>query len=209
MPYYAVANGKIRGVFTNWIDCKNSVTGFKNAIYKKFDTEEEALYFIEERNPENVKERFIPDYYVYTDGSCHNNGKPSAIAGIGVFFGVGDERNVSERVVGKQSNNVAELTAIIRAYDIIQQDIKNGKKIEIVTDSEYAIKCIYSYGDKCSKKEWVDDIPNKELVKLIYEIFNTNKNVQFTHIRAHTGKQDIHYLYNDYADKLANAAISL
>ena len=46
MPYYAVANGRNIGIFSNWNDCNNSVNKFKNALYKKFDTKEEAENFI-------------------------------------------------------------------------------------------------------------------------------------------------------------------
>ena len=52
---------------------------------------------------------------VYTDGACVNNGKPDARAGYGIYFGLDDERNTSERYSGPQTNNVAELLAIIRA----------------------------------------------------------------------------------------------
>ena len=62
------------------------------------------------------KPLFVADYYVYTDGSCSNNGSESAQAGMGIYFGPDDLRNVSKRVVGKQSNNTAELGAIIEAY---------------------------------------------------------------------------------------------
>ena len=37
-----------------------------------------------------------PKKYVYTDGACIHNGKKYAKAGIGIFFGLGDKRNVSE-----------------------------------------------------------------------------------------------------------------
>ena len=47
---------------------------------------------------------------VFTDGACINNGKPNAKAGIGVFLSENDTRNVSRRVIGKQTNNVAELS---------------------------------------------------------------------------------------------------
>ena len=53
---------------------------------------------------------------VYTDGACSNNGKPNAIAGIGVYFSQNDPRNVSRRIVGKQSNNTSELSAIIEVF---------------------------------------------------------------------------------------------
>jgi len=72
---------------------------------------------------------------------------------------------------GKQTNNIAELTAIIEVYSIIENDIIHGKKIEIVSDSEYALRCVSSYGEKCHKKYWNVDIPNKELVKTAYELY--------------------------------------
>jgi ribonuclease HI len=151
---------------------------------------------------------FIPEYYVYTDGACSNNGKYNALAGIGIFFGLNDIRNVSKRIDGKQTNNTAELSAIIETYSIIENDIINNKKIGIVTDSEYAMKCIHSYGEKCHKKNWNIDIPNKELVKKIYEMYKDKLNIKFIHIKAHTNNTDIHSLGNYNADKLANMAIS-
>jgi ribonuclease HI len=221
MPFYAVANGKNIGIFSNWNDCNNSVKGYTNAKYKKFDTKEEAENFIQTNkiiesiddtnNPtqkENVID-FIPDYYVYTDGACSNNGKKNALAGIGIFFGINDIRNVSKKIEGKQTNNRAELIAIIETYHIIENDIINGKNISIVTDSEYAIKCLSSYGEKCYKKDWNVEIPNKELVKTAYDIYKDIRNIQFIHVKAHTNNTDIHSISNDNADKLANMSIGL
>ena len=150
---------------------------------------------------------FLKDYYVYTDGSCSNNGKKNALAGIGIYFGVNDPRNVSKRVEGRQTNNVAELTAIIETYKIIENDVLDNKKITIVSDSEYAIKCVTTYGEKCFAKNWNVDIPNKELVKYAFELYRAKPNVQFMHVMAHTGKSDIHSIGNENADKLANQAI--
>ena len=114
-----------------------------------------------------------------------------------------------KKIEGKQTNNTAELSAIIETYFIIENDIINGKKIAIVSDSEYAIKCVSSYGEKCYKKGWNVDIPNKELVKTAYEMYKDKLNVQFIHIKAHTHNTDIHSFGNDNADKLANIAIGL
>ena len=220
MPFYAVANGENIGIFLNWNDCNNSVKGFKNALYKKFDTREEADNFITINNKinhdtitiktqnKNVVE-FNPDYYVYTDGACSNNGKDNALAGIGIFFGVDDIRNISKKIEGKQTNNAAELSAIIETYSIIETDLINGKKIAIVTDSEYAIKCVSSYGEKCCKNSWNKDIPNKDLVKTAYEMYKDKQNIKFIHIKAHTNNKDIHSFGNNHADKLANIAIGL
>ena len=146
---------------------------------------------------------------MYTDGACSNNGKDNALAGIGIFFGINDNRNISKKIEGKQTNNTAELSAIIETYHIIENDILNGKKIAIVSDSEYAIKCVSSYGEKCYKKCWNVDIPNKDLVKIAYEMYKDKLNIQFIHIKAHTNNTDIHSFGNDNADKLANIAIGL
>ena len=72
---------------------------------------------------------------VFTDGACSNNGKQNAKAGIGVFFEENDPRNVSRRVDGKQTNNTAELTAIVVVFDILRKDIEQGKNIIIHSDS--------------------------------------------------------------------------
>ena len=150
------------------------------------------------------------DYYVYTDGACSKNGSINAAAGIGIFFGINDPRNISRRIVGKQTNNIAELTAIIETFSIIKPDIlSDGKNIGIVTDSEYAIRCCTSYGEKCSKKAWKDDIPNKELVRVAYELYKNQPKISFVHIKAHTDNTDIHSIGNAHADRLANEAIGV
>ena len=58
---------------------------------------------------------------IYTDGSCINNGKKNAKAGIGVYFGKDDKRNISKRIKGKQTNNIAELKAILKAIKILKK----------------------------------------------------------------------------------------
>jgi ribonuclease HI len=222
--FYAVANGRNIGIFLSWDECCNSVKGYRCAIYKKFKTKEEAEEFlenninivIENREPlppvvNNIIEK--PDYFVYTDGACSNNGRENAKAGIGIFFAIDDPRNVSRLLEGKQTNNSAELTAIIELYFIIKQDIISGKKIAIVTDSEYAIKCVGKYGEKCSLVDYLENnkkgekpIPNRELVCKIYEMYK-NTGVDFIHIKAHTKNDDVHSIGNYYADKLANDSL--
>ena len=89
---------------------------------------------------------------VYTDGACSNNGRSNAKAGLGIYFGENDPRNSSERIIGKQTNNTAELTAILRAAAILQREIMAGYTIHIYTDSDYAKRCCTTYGEKLAKK---------------------------------------------------------
>lgn len=213
-PYYAVANGRSIGIFSSWPECNESVKGYQCAKYKKFKTKEEAEHFIQTYQEHSIETNRVPeqtpfesDYYVYTDGACTNNGKPNACAGIGVYFGNNDVRNISQRIQGKQTNNTAEITAIIEAYQAIKEDIQHGKKITIMTDSEYVMKCISSYGDKCHLKQWNVQIPNKELVQTAYNHFRHQPNIRVVHVKAHTKQTDIHSCGNAEADRLANESV--
>jgi ribonuclease HI len=151
----------------------------------------------------------VSELFVYTDGSCSNNGQPGAQAGMGVYFGPGDPRNLAKRVVGKQSNNTGELGAMIEAYRILEKEILAGKPITIVSDSNYAIRAVTTYGQKCAEKGWAKDIPNKDMVQYAYNLFHDKPNVKFHQVLGHTGGSDPHSVGNDGADRLANQAIGL
>lgn len=209
MQYYAIHRGYKIGIFNTWNECKKYTNGFKNSVFKKFNNKKDAQNFVEYGYNNNLDDKFKPDIYVYTDGACHNNGKSNAKAGYGIYFTDNDTRNKSKKIKGKQTNQVAELTAIIKAYKILKDEIDNNKKILFCTDSIYAIRCCTSYGQKCSDKNWENDIPNKKLVKKGYKLFYNKKNINFMHVKAHTNKKDIHSIGNQKADELANLAIGL
>ncbi len=209
MGFYAVASGRKIGIFNTWNDCCDMVKGFKNAIYKKFNNIEDAKDFIT-KNTENQNMKI--DYCIYTDGACRNNGNQNSQAGIGIYFGENDNRNVSKKVNGiKQTNNVAELLAINIAFYIIEEDLKQNKKIEIYSDSIYAINNLRFYGASYEILNWKKDMPNKELIKSTYELYKKyiNKNIFLKYIKAHTNNKDIHSIGNYNADRLANIAIDL
>tara|TARA_Y100000741_G_scaffold314415_1_gene259791 strand:+ start:176 stop:808 length:633 start_codon:yes stop_codon:yes gene_type:complete len=148
---------------------------------------------------------------VYTDGACSRNGQAGAKAGLGVYFSEDDIRNCSERIDGKQTNNTAEIKAILKVADILKREILAGYSIKIYSDSEYAMRCCGDYGLKLEKAGWIKKkpIPNVELVKKAYYTFKESSNVTFHYIAAHTGKDDEHSRGNEGADKLANLAIGL
>jgi ribonuclease HI len=154
----------------------------------------------------------ITEINVYTDGSCINNGnkKIKPKAGIGIYFGPDDPRNVSKKVIGKQTNNVAEITAIIHTICMLRQELEEMKIVNIYTDSKYSINCCTDYGTKLEQKNWItkDPIPNVELVKKAYNLCKLYKNVKLHHVKAHTGKKDVHSVGNHNADRLANEAVA-
>jgi viroplasmin and RNaseH domain-containing protein len=46
--YYAVARGRVPGIYFNWTDCKQQVDKFPDCRYKKFDTVQEADLWIKQ-----------------------------------------------------------------------------------------------------------------------------------------------------------------
>ena len=123
------------------------------------------------------------------------------------LFWRNDKRNLSEKILGKQTNNVAELSAIYKAIIICEESLQKNEKILIVSDSEYSIRCCTSYSKKIMIKI-EKDIPNKELIKLVYEnirIFRPNIFNIFFHIQ----EKKIFLKRNEMADLLANKAIGV
>jgi len=259
MPVYAVLRGRQTGVFMTWAECKAQIHHFSNAVYKKFDSLDEAHTYLATQgavpttlagatsppttdirsffhrttinNPNTSKAEATAGgnatvtaggnaacehehergavHYVYTDGACVNNGKKDAVAGAGVYFGHHDARNVSVCVKGKQSNNTAEVTAILEAFDILGEHLHlhPDDRWVIVTDSQYALRYAYTLGEKHARECWCQDIPNKALVRRLYETVSGEPRVTMMKIAAHTNKTDRHSLGNEEADRLANQAI--
>ena len=221
--YYAVHKGVLPGVYTNWNDCKQHINGFSGAIFKKFDNIMDAKNFVKYGKKQpiiNTMDTFLnikksislnlnhQAINVYTDGSCYGNGSSISYGGSGGYFGENDSRNFSLPITKEHAtNNVAELRAILKVLDILDEEIRLFKPIHIYTDSEYSIKCFTTYGDKLNKNCWKSNnnkpIPNIELIKKGYYNVKRSKHIKFIHIDAHTGKTDIHSLSNEYADKLA------
>jgi ribonuclease HI len=46
MPFYAVHKGKRRGIYTDWVECKQNIFGVRHPVFKKFNTKEEAEHFL-------------------------------------------------------------------------------------------------------------------------------------------------------------------
>ena len=192
---------------------QNTISAFfkvKNESEKKMNVNEKKMNVNKKK-----KEKNNELIHVYTDGSCINNGKKNARAGWGVYIPSTTSRSshikLNGIINGKQTNQVAELTALIKAYEVLEKDINNNEQIIIHTDSIYGIRCCTTYGEKCEKRNWnkKKPIPNQELVKKAYYLFKNKNNIKLKHIKAHTGKQDEHSLGNEMADKLANEAIGV
>lgn len=134
---------------------------------------------------------------VYTDGACSSNGSTNAKGGIGVFFGEGDFRNISEpQPCPPYTNNRSELIAIERVFEYIISNENITKElyssVTIHTDSMYSINSI-------SGKTNI--VQNVELIMRIRQkLANSSKiiPVELKYIAGHRGNYG-----NVQADKLA------
>ena len=138
---------------------------------------------------------------VYTDGSCLGNGRSRAKAGIGVFFGFDDSRNVSEPFRDNPTNQRAELAALIRALEVVG----GTKRVTIYTDSRYSIDCVLKFSRGWIRNGWKtakgEPVKNQDLLKPLLDLMRPG--VSLIHIRAHTGRTDQHSIGNSQADRLA------
>ncbi len=142
---------------------------------------------------------------VYTDGACKANGRTEAAAGVGVFWGKDDPRNVSRRVHGAPTNNVAELEAIEEAVDTIARSPELASAIVvIVTDSKYSIECLTTWYDGFARRGWKTTagtpVLNLELIRRIHD--KLTPNIRLAHVRGHRD-----HAGNIAADKLAGAPL--
>jgi len=142
---------------------------------------------------------------VWTDGACKNNGKSDlAIAGIGVYFGPNDPRNLSERLPGsKQTNQRAEITAAIRCLEQVQKSQKSHFKLEVRTDSKYVVDGMTTWIKNWKRNKWNNEVVNKDLWQRIDQLA-TGISVTWVHVLAHSGIAE-----NEAADELAVAGCYL
>lgn len=124
---------------------------------------------------------------VYADGACSGNPGP---AGLGVVVVDGDEKRELSEYLGQGTNNIAELTAILRAAESLAG---REKPVRIYTDSRYSIG-VLTQGWKAKK--------NPELVATVKRALADVPDVELHYVPGHAG-----VALNEHADALAREAV--
>jgi ribonuclease HI len=144
---------------------------------------------------------------IYTDGSLSKI-QNSIKCGYGIYFPNSELRNVSAPFTkGEITNNRAELHAI---YQAIIRVIKyyTFDKINIYTDSDYAVQSLNQWIIGWKLNDWKTSknkqVENQDLIKKIDKYLQKYPNkIHIIWIRAHTGRQDAQSINNAIADTLA------
>lgn len=214
MAHYAVRQGRVPGIYGSWAEAEAQVKGYAHAEHKKFRDKEEAERWLgvkrvpespaeESEAPPRKKVRVDTTTVVYCDGSCLGNGTPEAKAGIGVWFGHANERNLGEALpattYGTHTNQKAELWAAIRAL----QQLKPDEPVRLYTDSQYTIKSAQEWRRRWKAKQWRVKLDNLVLLRLLSDTIDARQaTTEWVHVRGHTGIEG-----NEAADALARQSV--
>lgn len=125
---------------------------------------------------------------VWTDGACTGNPGP---AGLGVVIIDGTQRRELSEFLGEGTNNIAELTAILRGL----QGVTDRKRpVYVYTDSQYSIGLL--------TKPWKPK-KNVELVAELRDLCRAFPELHFVKVAGHAGIP-----LNERVDQLARDAIT-
>ncbi|MBA3542007.1 MAG: ribonuclease HI [Deltaproteobacteria bacterium] len=128
--------------------------------------------------------------HVWTDGACSGNPGP---AGIGVVIVDGDRTQELSEYLGEGTNNIAELTAILRGLETVPPD-QRDRPVAVYSDSQYSIGLL--------SQNWKAKA-NVELVTKLRALTKQFKDLRFVKVLGHSGIP-----LNERTDQLATAAVS-
>lgn len=168
--YYVVWHGVEPGIYNSWPKCQEQIKGFEGALYKSFDSEEEAeeayhsspYLYIKPRNseaaekkdklqnpPTNRTDTVLPlplevkAEALAVDAAC--SGNPGPMEYRGVYLKTGQEVFHYGPVHG--TNNIGEFLAIVHGLALLKQ---KGAAITIYSDSRNAM--LWVKNKKCKTK---------------------------------------------------------
>lgn len=145
---------------------------------------------------------------IYTDGACIGNGKPENVGGWS-FVVIDGESLLHEKceIEFNTTNNRQEVTAVLNALNYCYDNkIKN---FVIYSDSQYTVNGFNDWMHSWEKKKWIRrsfsdniHIPNSDLWKKMYSIWECFDTVDLRWVRGHNGNE-----WNEYADELITTEI--
>lgn len=137
--------------------------------------------------------------FLYTDGSCLNNGTQSAQGGWGVVLENSDKQLIFNGEKSSTTNQRMELKAIIEGLKSIKATLK---EIHVYTDSAYVLNGCKVWRHTWKLNGWRNS-SNKNSVKNVdlwkeLDALLEERNVDFHKVKSHSGHPQ-----NELADKLA------
>lgn len=194
---YAVKKGRQTGMFHTWDECRRMVHGFPGAVYKSFESEQEASDYL---NGNQTKQTFQTEdagrLTAYVDGSYDNKIRRYS---FGCILITPDGNIIRESGSGNDPKSLAlrNVTGeMMGAMHAVGWAREHGYQ---------AVNICYDYAgiEQWATHGWQ---AKNELTQQYTAFMNESMKhiaVSFTKIAAHTGNQ-----YNEEADRLAKKALT-
>ncbi|EGT2205241.1 viroplasmin family protein [Clostridioides difficile] len=196
--FYAVKIGRIPGVYETWDECKTQIDGYSGAIYKKFNSSEEARLFLgSEINYDKYDiKREKTGVVAYIDGSYDDSIKEYSYGMVILYDG--KEEHYSEKfndlLLVDMRNVAGEIKGAEKAMQYCIE--KNIKSIELHYD--------YEGIEKWCTGEWKAKKVGTKTYQEYYNKIKDNLDINFIKVKSHSGDR-----YNDLADSLAKNALGI
>lgn len=191
--YYAVRKGRKTGIFTSWDDCKKSVSGYANAIYKSFSSMSEAQEYLY-NNIKRESPNLESELQAYIDGSYDNQLKTYSYAVIIFFKGkkITFSKAEQEKELIELRNVAGELKAAMYVMDYAFNN--KVKSMDLFFD--------YNGIEMWATGSWKANLPFTKMYSEYAQKIMKSIRINFIKIKSHTGNK-----YNEEVDQLAKLAL--
>lgn len=188
--YYGVRIGRVPGVYSNWVQCKQQIDGFPNAIFKGFLTETEAKAYVSQAKVQRCENREAA-VDIFVDGSYYKNQYSWAFAVYQDDKVLFADSGVGEDEEAARMNNVAgELAGTVKAIEWAEA---NGVK-PVVIHHDYMGIAAWAECSWQAKNKFT-----QAYAKFVSSRLNW---IKFTKVEGHTGIAG-----NEFVDQLAKKAL--
>ena len=198
--YYAVSVGRQPGVYTSWEECSENTKGFPGAVFKSFDSLQEAEAFLgttkynrKERGNNSIEP--VPPY-AFVDGSFNTE---TGVYGFGGFVDTGDKKIPlsgcgDDPEMSAMRNVAGEISGAANAIGIA---ISEGLR-ELTLYYDYSGIELWATGVWKTNKEGTSKYADymRNAMRQI--------DIRFVHVKGHSGIPG-----NEEADRLAKRAVGI
>lgn len=215
--YYAVAKGKTPGIYFTWDDCKNQVEHFPGAVYKGFQTLQEAESFVRSAGVELPFQQMTIQELQADGIDCQETTQETSTEKHAVAYVDGSYDDSQKRyaygcaIVLEQEvielNGSDDLEEYVGMRNVAGEILGSEKAIAWAAEHGYeSITIYYDYEgiEKWANNIWKANKTGTQAYKAYVEKMRAQLEITFCKVKAHTG-----VTYNELADKLAKSALGI
>lgn len=196
IKYYAVKEGRVPGIYTNWDECQKQIKGYSNAKYKSFEEYDDAYEYLSNEVGNTSNNNEIPRLIIYVDGSYNENTNEYALGAVIIHNGniIKQSHKFNNKAAATMRNVAGEIEGAMYAMDYA------------IAKQEPEVHIYYDYAgiEKWCSGEW--EAKNQYTRNYVHHFNETSRltNICFHKVKGHSGNR-----YNDLADRLAKDILGI